>query len=66
MRRTFNGGIGFVFIVKRDDEERAHSVLRGLSEAPVAMGEVVRVAADTPFEERVVWESDASALAGEP
>ena len=43
MRRTFNQGIGFVFIVPQVDEGRVVSVLRGLGDQPVAMGRVVRV-----------------------
>jgi phosphoribosylformylglycinamidine cyclo-ligase len=55
MRRTFNLGVGFVFIVPERDSARAVEVLSGLGEAPLALGQVVRVAADRPFEERVEW-----------
>lgn len=55
MRRTFNYGIGFVFVVPASDLERATSVLAALGEAPIALGEVVALPLDTPFEERVVW-----------
>jgi phosphoribosylformylglycinamidine cyclo-ligase len=55
MRRTFNLGIGFVFIVKASDEAAARGVLEGLGEAPVTLGRVVPVKKDTAFEDRVVW-----------
>ncbi len=55
MHRTFNGGIGFVFIVKRGGEDAALVALRALGESPVVMGEVVTVPADTEFEARVQW-----------
>jgi phosphoribosylformylglycinamidine cyclo-ligase len=64
MRRTFNGGVGFVFIVKRDDEARALSALCALGEEPIAMGKVVRVPVETPFEERVEWHNVLDAPAG--
>ncbi len=55
MRRTFNSGIGFVFIVPQADVLPALEVLGRLGEVPVRMGEVVSLPASTPFEERVVW-----------
>jgi phosphoribosylformylglycinamidine cyclo-ligase len=55
MRRTFNLGVGFVFIVAERDAGRAGDMLRSLGEAPLALGRVVRVSADRPFEERVEW-----------
>jgi phosphoribosylformylglycinamidine cyclo-ligase len=55
MRRTFNLGVGFLFVVAPADAERATSLLRGLGESPIALGRVVRVPADRPFEERVEW-----------
>jgi phosphoribosylformylglycinamidine cyclo-ligase len=55
MRRTFNQGIGFVFVVPPGDAARATMVLQGLGESPIAMGRVVRVEADRAFEERVEW-----------
>ena len=58
MRRTFNAGIGFVFVVAARDAARALEVMRALGEAPVAMGDIVRVGADVAFEERVRFESD--------
>jgi phosphoribosylformylglycinamidine cyclo-ligase len=55
MRRTFNYGIGFVFVVPASDLERATAVLSELGETPIALGEVVALPIDTPFEDRVVW-----------
>src|ERR1700722_19027182 len=42
MRRTFNLGVGFVFVVPASDAARASEVLRGLDESPIALGRVVR------------------------
>ena len=57
MRRAFNLGIGFVFVVGAAHEGLALDLLREMGEAPVRMGEVVRVPADRAFEERVEWPS---------
>jgi phosphoribosylformylglycinamidine cyclo-ligase len=57
MRRAFNLGIGFVFVVGAEQEGLALGLLRELGEAPIALGEVVRFPADRPFEERVEWPS---------
>jgi phosphoribosylformylglycinamidine cyclo-ligase len=55
MRRTFNMGIGYVFVVAQAEAARAEAALRALGEAPIALGSVVRVPVDRPFEERVEW-----------
>jgi phosphoribosylformylglycinamidine cyclo-ligase len=55
MRRTFNLGIGFVFVVAAGDEARCDAALRALGETPARLGRIVRVPADTAFEERVEW-----------
>jgi phosphoribosylformylglycinamidine cyclo-ligase len=55
MRRTFNCGIGFVFVVPAADLDRATAVLAGLGETPNVLGEVVALPPGTAFEERVVW-----------
>jgi phosphoribosylformylglycinamidine cyclo-ligase len=55
MRRTFNLGVGFVFVVPAADAARAVDVLRSLGEEPFVLGTVVRVPADRPFDERVEW-----------
>jgi phosphoribosylformylglycinamidine cyclo-ligase len=55
MRRTFNCGVGFVFVVAENDAERAADILTGLGDAPIALGEVITLPKDTDFEARVVW-----------
>lgn len=56
MRRTFNMGVGYVFVVSRDSAHAAKDALAALGEAPFTLGEVIPVAAETEFEARVVWE----------
>jgi phosphoribosylformylglycinamidine cyclo-ligase len=56
MRRTFNMGIGYVFVVAAPDARAVTDALRELGESPVDLGCVVRVAEDTPFEERVRYD----------
>jgi phosphoribosylformylglycinamidine cyclo-ligase len=55
MRRTFNCGVGFVFVVAAEDESRARDVLAALGEAPIELGAVVSVPDGTAFEDRVEW-----------
>jgi phosphoribosylformylglycinamidine cyclo-ligase len=55
MRRTFNCGLGFLFVVAAVDAARARQALEALGEAPVHVGTVVRVPADRSFEERVEY-----------
>ncbi len=55
LRRTFNLGIGYVFVVAAGEAGRASDALRAMGESPIALGHVVRVGADRPFEERVEW-----------
>ncbi len=55
MRRTFNMGVGFVFVVPAADASKAVEVLAALGESPIALGEVVAVPGSTAFEDRVVW-----------
>ena len=55
MRRTFNLGVGFVFVIAADAARLAEQALRAIGEAPFALGRVVRVGADRAFEERVEW-----------
>jgi phosphoribosylformylglycinamidine cyclo-ligase len=54
LRRTFNCGIGYVFVVPPSDADEALAVLRALGELPHVIGEVVPVG-DVAFEERVIW-----------
>jgi phosphoribosylformylglycinamidine cyclo-ligase len=55
MRRTFNVGVGFLFVVPASAVAAAEQALRASGEAPFVLGRVVRVPADRPFEERVEW-----------
>jgi phosphoribosylformylglycinamidine cyclo-ligase len=55
MRRTFNCGIGYVFVVAAAHAGRARAELEKLGESPITIGEVVAVGADVAFEDRVVW-----------
>jgi phosphoribosylformylglycinamidine cyclo-ligase len=55
MRRTFNSGMGFLFVVEAREAERAHAALVALGEEPVTIGEVIRTPSDRAFEERVEW-----------
>jgi phosphoribosylformylglycinamidine cyclo-ligase len=55
MRRTFNVGVGFVFIVPAADLARTEGTLRAAGEAPFVLGRAVSVPRDRAFEERVEW-----------
>jgi phosphoribosylformylglycinamidine cyclo-ligase len=55
MRRTFNGGMGFLFVIEARQAERARATLAALGEEPVTIGEVIRTPSDRAFEERVEW-----------
>jgi phosphoribosylformylglycinamidine cyclo-ligase len=55
MRRTFNVGIGYVFVVAAAEAGRASDALRAIGESPIALGHIVPVGADRAFEERVEW-----------
>jgi phosphoribosylformylglycinamidine cyclo-ligase len=55
MRRTFNLGIGYVFIVRDEDAAATIRCLSVLGERPITLGRVVAMPESTPFEERVVW-----------
>jgi phosphoribosylformylglycinamidine cyclo-ligase len=55
MRRTFNLGVGFVFVVPPEEAGRAEETLRAAGESPFPLGHVVRVPADRAFEERLEW-----------
>ncbi len=56
MRRTFNCGMGFLFVVPAGDCGQALSVLQAMGEAPVVIGTVIEIPMDRPFEERVEWQ----------
>ena len=55
LRRVFNLGIGFVFVVPADQLARANEALRAIGEEPIDLGEVVRVPDGTDFEARVTF-----------
>ena len=55
MRRTFNGGVGFVIVVPPADAKNATSALEALGESPILLGVAIPVKPETPFEDRVEW-----------
>ncbi|AKV03324.1 Phosphoribosylformylglycinamidine cyclo-ligase [Labilithrix luteola] len=55
LRRVFNLGVGFVFVVAKEDEAKTLEALSALGEAPIDLGEIVRVPEDTDFEARVIF-----------
>jgi phosphoribosylformylglycinamidine cyclo-ligase len=55
MRRTFNLGVGFLFVVPAGAVGATEQALRAVGESPFVLGRVVGVPADRPFEERVEW-----------
>jgi phosphoribosylformylglycinamidine cyclo-ligase len=55
LRRVFNLGIGFVFVVPADQAARTNEALRTLGEEPIDLGEVVAMPEGTDFEARVVF-----------
>ena len=64
LRRVFNLGVGFVFVVPADQAARATEALVAEGETPIDLGEVVAVPADTDFEARVIFEGDARSTEG--
>lgn len=55
LRRVFNLGVGFVFVVAAEHAARAVEALRAVGEVPIELGEIVRVPDGTDFEARVVF-----------
>jgi|HubBroStandDraft_2_1064218.scaffolds.fasta_scaffold118598_2 phosphoribosylformylglycinamidine cyclo-ligase len=55
MRRTFNMGVGFVFVVTAAEAKPAESALRDAGESPFVLGHVVPHEASRAFEDRVEW-----------
>jgi phosphoribosylformylglycinamidine cyclo-ligase len=55
LRRVFNLGVGFAFVVAPGDLARTHEVLVAMGEEPIDLGEVVRMPEGTDFEARVVF-----------
>jgi phosphoribosylformylglycinamidine cyclo-ligase len=58
LRRVFNIGVGFVFVVPAADLARANDVLTRAGETPIDLGEIVTVSAETDFEARVIFPGD--------
>jgi phosphoribosylformylglycinamidine cyclo-ligase len=55
LRRVFNLGVGFVFVVPAAEVARTNEALRAIGEEPIDLGEVVRMPEGTDFEARVVF-----------
>ena len=55
LRRVFNLGIGFVFVVAAADVAAVATALRAIGEEPIDLGEIVKVADGTEFEARVIF-----------
>jgi len=55
LRRVFNLGIGFVFVVPRDAAARTNEALRAIGEEPIDLGEIIALPGGTEFEARVVF-----------
>jgi phosphoribosylformylglycinamidine cyclo-ligase len=55
LRRVFNLGIGFVFVVPALEAAAATEALRAIGEEPIDLGEVVKVPDGTEFEARVIF-----------
>ena len=55
LRRVFNLGIGFLFVVPADHVNRANEALLAINEQPVDLGEIVAMPEGTDFEARVVF-----------
>ncbi|CAN5913824.1 phosphoribosylformylglycinamidine cyclo-ligase [soil metagenome] len=55
LRRVFNLGIGFVFVVPAAEVARTNEALRAIGEEPIDLGEIVTMPIETEFEARVVF-----------
>jgi phosphoribosylformylglycinamidine cyclo-ligase len=55
LRRVFNLGIGFVFVVPAAEVARTNEALVAIGEQPIDLGEVVSMPEGTDFEARVVF-----------
>lgn len=56
LRRVFNLGVGFVFVVSSAEAARAREALVAEGEVPIDLGEIVRVPDGTAFEARVIFD----------
>jgi phosphoribosylformylglycinamidine cyclo-ligase len=52
LRRVFNLGVGFVFVIPAAEVDKAKSAI---GEPTIDLGEIVTVPAETDFEARVIW-----------
>jgi phosphoribosylformylglycinamidine cyclo-ligase len=59
LRRVFNLGVGYVFVVPAAEATRANEALVAQGETPIDLGEVVAVPPETDFEARVIFAGDA-------
>jgi phosphoribosylformylglycinamidine cyclo-ligase len=55
MRRTFNCGVGFIFIVGKKDNLKVIEILDGIGAEPMYLGKVVAIPKETMFEDRVIY-----------
>ena len=55
LRRVFNLGIGYVFVVPASEVEKTVSALAAIDERAIDLGEIVTVPAETEFEARVMF-----------
>jgi phosphoribosylformylglycinamidine cyclo-ligase len=55
LRRVFNLGIGFVFVVPADQVARTNEALVAIGEQPIDLGTIVKMPEGTDFEARVVF-----------
>jgi phosphoribosylformylglycinamidine cyclo-ligase len=55
LRRVFNLGVGFVFVVPAADADKASDALRSAGDEPIALGEIVALPDDAEFEARVIF-----------
>jgi phosphoribosylformylglycinamidine cyclo-ligase len=55
LRRVFNLGVGFVFVVPAAAAFATTEALRAIGEEPIDLGEIIALPADTEFEARVVF-----------
>jgi phosphoribosylformylglycinamidine cyclo-ligase len=55
LRRVFNLGVGYVFIVAPDQKAKAQEALGAIGETALDLGEVVVLPPETDFEARVIF-----------
>ena len=58
LRRVFNLGIGYVFIVPAAEADTTTAALAAIGETAIDLGAIVAVPADTEFEARVTFEAE--------